>query len=524
MPQQRISMKTIRDVLRYYYDERRSKRQIAGYLQISPGTVRNYLRRAEAAGVSWPLPEAYTDETLEALLFPRDQVSSDRPQPDWTELNRQLSRKGMTLERIWHSYRQVHPEGYSYGHFCVLYHEWSGLLEVTMRLHHKACDKLFVDYAGTTVAIIDPDTGEVTQAQIFVATLGCSNYTYVEATPDQTIRSWIGAHVRAMAFFGAVPAVVVCDNLKAAVVRANRRNQKIQPTYLDFARHYNTKISPARVEKPQDKSLVELGVKFVTTRILTCIRTRQFFSIEELNQAIAPLLKQLNEIPFQKKQGTRRGQFEELDRPAMRPLPDTRYEFRQWKKLIVNVDYHIQADFAYYSVPHRLRRKKLDVCIGETLVKCYYKNKLVAIHQRIRTKGCFSTHRNHMPEKHRRYRDREHLLVRARSVGPETERLTEAVLDRRSHQEQNFRAVMGILGLKDRYGPERLESACRLAALLGPRAFNYPSIASILQKGRDLLQETVPDPPTILHKNLRGGDYYANKPKNESTDASSFNA
>ncbi|MCY4674965.1 MAG: hypothetical protein OXD43_14600 [Bacteroidetes bacterium] len=284
---------------------------------------------------------------------------------------------------------------------------------------------------------MDPDTGEVSQAQIFVATLGCSNYTYVEATPD--------------------------------------------------------------------KSLVELGVKFVTTRILTCIRTRQFFSIEELNQAIAPLLKQLNEIPFQKKQGTRRGQFEELDRPAMRPLPDTWYEFRQWKKLVVNVDYHIQADFAYYSVPHRLRRKKLDVCIGETLVKCYYKNELVATHQRLRTKGCFSTNRNHMPEKHLRYRDREHLLARARSVGPETERLTEAVLDRRSHQEQNFRAVLGILGLKDRYGPERLESACRLAGLLGPRAFNYPSIASILQKGRDLLRETAPDPPTILHENLRGG-------------------
>lgn len=287
MPQQRISMRTIRNVLRYYYGEHSSKREIAGYLGLSPGTVRNYLRRAEDAGVSWPLAEDLTDAALEALLFPATKCPSARPQPDWAEIHKQLSQKGLTLERAWHSYRQVYPEGYSYGHFCALYNQWSGLQKVSMRLYHKAGDKLFVDYAGTTVEITNPNTGEVTKAQIFVATLGCSNYTYVEATPDQKVRSWIGAHVRAMTFFGAVPAIVVCDNLKAAVVRADRTHPKIQPTYMDLAGHYNTKILPTRVRKPQDKSLVELGVKFVTTRILTALRTQQFFSIEELNQAIA---------------------------------------------------------------------------------------------------------------------------------------------------------------------------------------------------------------------------------------------
>ena len=523
MPQQRICMKIIRDVLRHYHGDRCSKRQIAVHLGLSRGTVRNYLRRAAEAGVFWPLPEGLTDKELEALLFPAKEFPSERPQPDWAAVHKQLSRTGMTLERSWHAYRQAHPDGYSYGHFCERYKNWSQKHKVTMRLHHKAGEQLFVDYAGDTIEITDPETGEVRKAQIFVATLGCSNYTYVEATPDQKIRSWIGAHVRAMAFFGAVPAIVVCDNLKAAVVRADRKSPQIQRTYLDFARHYNTRISPARAKKPQDKSLVELAVKFATSRILTALKPRQFFSIAELNEAIAPLLEQLNEVPFQKKTGTRRSQFEELDRPAMRPLPETPYEFREWKKLKVNIDYHVQANFAYYSVPYRLVGKKMDVCIGENLVKCFYKHELVATHPRIKAKGGFSTHPNHMPERHRRYRDRERLLERARAVGPETERLAQQLLGRRSHQEQNFRAILGILGLLDRFGAERLESACRLALSLGPRAHNYPTVSSILQKERDFLFEPAPCTPQILHDNLRGGDYYAAKPKKSSNNATSSN-
>ena len=429
----------------------------------------------------------------------------------------------MTLERVWHNYRQAHPDGYSYGHFCALYGGWSDRHKATMRLHHKAGQKLFVDYAGDTIEIIDPETGEVSKAQIFVATLGCSNYTYVEATPDQKIRSWIGAHVRAMAFLGAVPAIVVCDNLKAAVVCADRKNPKIQRTYLEFARHYNTKISPARARKPRDKSLVELGVKFVSSRILTRLKSQQFFGIEELNEAIFPLLEQLNDLPFQKKSGTRRRQFEELDRPAMRPLPETPNKFREWKKLKVSLDYHVQANFAYYSVPYRLIRKKLDICIGENLVKCYDKNKLVATHQRIKTKWGFCTNPAHMPEKHRRYRDCERLLSQARAIGPETENLVQELLRRRSHPEQGFRAILGILGLVDRYGAERLELACRLVGTLGPRAHNYATVASILHKKRDFLYEPAPSTPQILHENLRGGDYYAAPPNPSSNDATSHN-
>ena len=210
MPRERISMRRIRDLLRYHYDEGRSQREIAKYLQLSPGTVRNYLARARAAELSWPLPNELTDAELEVLLFPEPASLSHRPQPDWEEVSKQLARKNMTLERIWHAYHEAHPDGYSYGHFCARFRDWNGSQEVVMRLHHKAGDKLFVDFAGTTVDVINPVCGEVTQAQIFVGTLGCSNYTYVEALPDQTLRSWIGAHVRMLAFFGAVPQVVVC--------------------------------------------------------------------------------------------------------------------------------------------------------------------------------------------------------------------------------------------------------------------------------------------------------------------------
>ena len=519
MPQRRISMRLIREVLRHYHEKGSSKRRIATDLLLSPGTVRNYLRRAAEVGLTWPLPDNLTDVDLEGLLFPTgNTISVDRPLPDWAEISKQLSWRGMTLERVWKNYITVHPDGYSYGHFCALYKEWSGMQKISMRLHHKAGEELYVDFAGTTVEITDPKTGEVTKAQIFVAALGCSNYTYVEAVPDQTIRSWIGAHVRAMDFFGRVPEVIVCDNLKAAVVQTRGKHPKIQPTYLDFAHHYGTRIRPARVRRPQDKSLAELAVKFATTRILTSVRTQTFFSIWELNQAIAPLLKELNDLPFQKKPGSRRSQFEELDHPVMDELPETRYEFVEWKKLKVSIDYHISADFCYYSVPYRFRQKRLDVALGETLVRCYYKNELVTTHVRMYSKGTFSTDPDHMPEQHRRYHDREWLISQARQIGPQMERLIDAVLDRRSHQEQNFRSALGILKLKDSYSAESLESACFQALRLGTRAHNYPTIAGILKNKSGPLDPS--DPPIIQHKNIRGGEYYANPPSDDAPSSS----
>ncbi|MCY3629044.1 MAG: IS21 family transposase [Bacteroidetes bacterium] len=501
-------MQDIRTLLRHYYGEQSGKREVARLLQLSPGTVRNYLRRAEAAGLSWPLPEHLSDAELEALLFPHSEPTSSRPQPVWNQVHHQLSRKGMTLERIWFDWIQEYPDGYSYGHFCACYRKWCRAQKITMRIHHKAGERLYVDFAGKRMEVMDPNTGEVTKVQIFVAAMGGSNYTYVEAVPDQTLRSWIEAHVRCLTFLGAVPRIIVCDNLKAAVTRADRNAPVFNPTYADFARYYDLTLLAARVRKPQDKAVVEAAVKHGTTHILTRLESRQFFSIAELNQAISPLLDQLNRTPFQKKAGSRRSQFEELDRPAMNSLPAQSYCFRQWKKLKVNMNDHVYANGCYYSVPYRYAHQSLDVVISDHLVVCYSKNRELARHMRLVGTGLYSTVASHLPEHHRRYQDRERILSHARSVGPDTVRLIEMVLNRRKHQEQSFGSAKGILGLQERYGNERLENACSYALLLGERAHNYPSVSSILKYGREQLLEDIPTPPPVVHKNLRGGAYY----------------
>lgn len=502
-------MHDIRTLLRHYYGEQSSKREVARLLQLSPGTVRNYLRRAAAAGLTWPLPESLTDAKLEALLFPHSGGVASRPQPDWPQVHQQLSRKGMTLERIWFDWIQACPDGYSYGHFCACYKKWCRTQKITMRIHHKAGERLFVDFAGKTIEVIDPDTGDVTKAQIFVATMGGSNYTYVEAVPNQSLRSWIEAHVRCLKFLGAVPSIIVCDNLKAAVTRVTQAGPVFNPTYADFARYYDLTLSAARVRKPQDKAAVEAAVKHCTTQILTRLESRQFFSITELNRAIAPLLDQLNRTAFQKKAGSRHRQFEELDLPAMKSLPEEPYCFREWKKLKVNLNYHVHAKGCYYSVPYRYAHQILDVVISDHLVICYLKNRELTRHVRMAGTGRYSTDDRHMPEHHRRYQDRERILRQARSVGPDTVRLIELVLDRRTYQEQSFCSAKGILGLQQRYARERLEKACGYALLLGERARNYPSVASILKHGRDRLLEEPPPAPPVVHENLRGGAYYA---------------
>ena len=502
-------MQDIRTLLRHYHGEQSSKREVARLLQLSPGTVRNYLRRAAAAGLSWPLPERLTDDELEALLFPHSGSISSRPQPDWKQVHQQLSRKGMTLERIWFDWIQAYPEGYSYGYFCACYKKWCRVQKITMRIHHKAGERLYVDFAGKRMEVIDPSTGELTKVQIFVAAMGGSNYTYVEAVPDQKLRSWIEAHVRCLKFLGAVPRIIVCDNLKAAVTRADRKAPVFNTTYADFARYYDLTLLAARVRKPQDKAAVEAAVKHSTTHILTRLESRQFFSIAELNAAICPLLDQLNRTPFQKKAGSRRSQFEELDLPAMNALPEEPYCFREWRKLKVNMNYHVYAKGCYYSVPYRYAHQRLDVVISDHLVVCYAKNKEIARHMRLAGKGFYSTVASHMPEHHKRYQDRERILRLARSVGPDSVRLVELVLERHKHQEQSFCSAKGILGLQERYGKERLEKACGYALLLGERAHNYPSVSSILKYGRDQLLEETPTPSPVVHENIRGGVYYA---------------
>jgi transposase len=324
------------------------------------------------------------DAQLEQVLF--DQVprpgKAQQPPLNFSKIHKELKRKGVTLMLLWHEYKAQNPQGYQYSQFCHLYRQWCNKLDPVMRQDHRAGEKLFVDYSGMTVPITDPGNGQTRNAEIFVACMGASNYTYAEATLTQSLPDWIDSHVRAMEFLGGVPELIIPDNLKSAVNKACRYEPDLNPTYLDMATHYDTAVMPARVRAPKDKAKAEVGVQIVERWILAKLRNRTFFSITELNRAIAMLLIELNDKPFQKLPGTRKSVFESMDKPALKPLPVARYQFAQWKKARVHVDYHIEVDRHYYSVPYQLMRKELDVRLTENTVECFYKGINPAIKSR----------------------------------------------------------------------------------------------------------------------------------------------
>ena len=357
---------------------------MAQSLSLARATVSDYLRRADMAGLSWPLPADLSDGDLERLLFPRTvgDVGGSYPQPDWAYTHGELRRKGVTLSLLWEEYRAVHPNGYGYSRFCELYTRWEGKLSPVMRQRHPAGERLFVDYAGATMDVVCPRTGEVRTAQLFVATLGASSYTYVEASWTQSLPDWISSHIRAFGFFGGVPAQVVPDNLKAGVTKACFYEPAINRTYGDMAAHYDTAIVPARPRKPKDKAKVEGAVLLVERWILARLRNQRFFSLDELNAAIRPLMERLNGKVTRHLGASRRDLFETLDRPALKSLPVEPYVYAEWKECRVGLDYHVDVGRHYYSVPHQLLQQKLWVRITARTIEVYFKGQRVAAHQR----------------------------------------------------------------------------------------------------------------------------------------------
>ena len=505
-------MRKIREILRLKFDGGQTNRRIARSCHVGRPTVADYLLRFEEAGLTWPAAEALDDTALEHKLFPPAPAAAtpQRPVPDWGEVHRELRRKGVTLTLLWHEYKLAHPEGYQYSWFCDQYRAWSAKLDVVMRQEHRAGEKLFVDYAGQTVEVVDRRTGEVRQAQIFVAVLGASSYTYAEATWTQQLPDWIGSHVRAFSFFGGVPELAVPDNLRSGVSKAHRYEPDLNPTYMDLASHYGVAVLPARVRKPRDKAKAEAGVLLVERWILAVLRHRTFFSLAELNREIARLLERLNTRPFKKLPGTRRELFEQLDRPALRPLPAQPYEFAEWKKVRVNIDYHVEIAGHYYSVPYQLVRKTLEARYGERTVECFHKGQRVASHPRSHLKGRHTTVPEHMPASHRSYAEwtPQRLVRWAAKTGPATASMVQSILERRAHPQQGFRSCLGIMRLGKSFGEARLEAACRRALTLG--ACSYKSIESILRQGldRSALPEQQDLDLTIEHDNIRGADYY----------------
>jgi transposase len=503
-------MRKIRDVLRLSA-EGLSTRQIAASLAIGRTTLRGYLERADELGLGWPLPPEMSDTDLERLIYPRTarDVSNRATQPDWACIHRELRRKGVTLSLLWEEYRADHPEGYGYSRFCELYTRWEGRLSPVMRQRHPAGERLFVDYAGHTIDVIDPTTGEVRPARLFVAALGASSYTFAEATWTQSLPDWIASHVRAFGFFGGVTAQIVSDNLKAGVTKACFYEPAINRTYADLAMHYDTAVVPARPHKPKDKSKVEGAVLLVERWILARLRNRQFFSLQDVNAAIRPLLQRLNDKVSRHLGASRRQLFEQLDKPALKPLPVAPYVYAEWKKCRAGLDYHIAIDKHYYSVPHQLLKKELWARLTARTVEIFHIGTRVASHVRTSGNGQHSTQAAHMPAHHRFREDWTPQRIRAWAarVGPNVAIFTEVVMRERKHPEQGYRTCLGVIRLADRFGPERLDAACRRGLEINARS--YSSIQSILKNGLESRPRTrATEEPAIPHPNIRGADYF----------------
>ena len=512
MPARRITVRKIKEVLRLVWVCGVSRRRAARSCGVGKTTVAEILRRAEQAGLIGAEVEALDEEALERFLYPPCPVARKPKRwiPEWSEMHMELREKGVTLLLLWQEYQDRCPEGYGYSQFCHLYRKWRKRLNVSMRQHHRAGEKLFVDYCGPTVPIVDRKTGEVAQAQIFVAVLGASNYTYAEATRTQDLRDWTGSHERAFRFLGGVPEVVVPDNLLSGVTSPCRYDPDLNRTYHDLAVHYGMSVIPARVRSPKDKAKVEAGVLVVERWILARLRNQTFFSLDDLNRAIRDLLTDLNGRPFKKLPGCRRSQFEALDAPALRPLPPEPFPFGEWRRRTVPPDYHVEIEGHAYSVPHTMVGKKVDVRFGAETVECFHRDRRIASHRRSWEIGGFTTQREHMPVSHREYADwtPDKAAKWVARSGPSVAAAVADLSSRKTHPFQAVRFSAGLQGLGKRYGTDRLELACERALDIG--GVSYRSIRSILQKGLDRLpppeQDTVALP--VLHGNIRGAEYY----------------
>jgi transposase len=505
-------MRTIKEVLRLKWEKKFSNKQVAQSCNIARSTVREYLVRAERAGLRWPLATDLDDGQLEVLLFSSMPVESSAKcrLPDMAYIHRELSRKSVTLRLLWLEYRQANPEGYQYSQFCFHYHQWRDKLDVCLRQTHRAGEKVFIDYAGQTIPVNNPQTGMARDAYLFLATLGASNYTFAWAGFSQDLPSWIDANVRMLNFYGGVPEIIVPDNLKTGVTKPCFYEPDINPTYHRFACHYHTVIIPARVSKPKDKAKVESAVLVAERWILAALRHHTFFSIEELNRAISEKLQELNNRKFQKMDGSRRSVYETIDRPALKPLPAGPYQYAECRKARVNIDYHIEIEGHYYSVPYPLVKEQVEAWLTTATVEVLFKNRRVAGHARSYIKGAHTTLAEHMPKAHQKYLEwtPSRILDWAGKNGPNTRSLAESIMENRRHPQQGFRSCLGIIRLVKRYSAERVEAACGRALLL--KAYNYKSVESILKTNldrRELPESSTPDQP-IIHYNIRGREYY----------------
>lgn len=514
MAHRRVSMRKTKEILRLKYDSRLSNTQISKSCRVSPSTVWDCLKRFKNAQLPWPLPEAMDDQALEKLLYqgPKGKGPFDRCVPDWTEVKKEMHKKHVTLALLWHEYKEAHPEGYQYSWYCNQYNLFKGKLDLVMRQEHKLGEKCFVDYAGDTIDIVEPQTGEVQKAYLFVGVLGASNYTYCEASLSQNLPCWIGAHVHMFEYFEGCPEIVVPDNLKSGVTRPNLYEPDINPTYQEMAEHYNIAVIPARVRHPKDKAKVEGGVLLAERWILAALRNRTFYSLNELNIAIREKLEALNNRAFSKLPGSRKSLFEEEEKTVLQKLPRCRYQFANRKEARVHIDYHVELEGHFYSVPYTLVRQKVELRWTAATVEIFHHGKRVTSHIHSTKKGKATTLKEHMPVHHRKMTQwtPERFEAWASKTGPWTQKMISHMLCSRRHPEQAFRSCLGVMRLSDKVGAERLEAACHRAVNCG--GHSYKTVKSILDHNLDQQKlkptENLHSPSNETHENIRGETYF----------------
>ena len=512
MANQRVPMHLLRQIL-LLQQQHKSIRDIARSLGLARNTVRGYLRML-------PDPATLTlqqlsDEQLDGLVQSRPPaLPLDAPltilQQRFADIDRELARPGVTRYSLWLDYKAEHPNGYQYTQFCHYYRLWSQRQQTSMHFDHKAGDKLFIDFAGKRLSLVDQETGEVRSVEFFVAVLGCSQLTYAQVVATQRKEDFISALQNALHYFGGVPAAIVPDNLKAAVTRPDRYEPQINETLADFALHYQTTILPARSGKPRDKALVEGAVNILYRRIYAPLRNDVFHRLDDLNAAIRPLLDAHNQMRFQNRGHSRQSQFEERERMHLMGLPNTVYLIKHYAGSRVQKNGHVllSEDKHYYSVPYRYIGQWVRLIYTASSVEVYCQHQRIATHQRLRGQYHYSTLKEHLPPTHQWVSDwnPETFIRRADRVGPQTRQAVEAILTSRAHPEQAYKSCQGVLSLEKKVGKERLERACERA--LCYQSVSYRVIRSIIERGLDTLPETSPVSSVPTHENIRGASAY----------------
>lgn len=504
----RIPVRKLKEAARLLLEFKLGVRPIARACDISTSTAHAYVDRLKELDVPYGEIAVMGDDELGELLFPKEEKTPAKPLPDFAYLSQEMTKKGVTLQLLYEEYKKDNPEGYERSRFYSLYHEWRKKADPVMRFTHKAGQKMFVDFSGDKASYQDPATGKIIEVDLFVSVLGASSYLLARAVPDQTTEHMVDCTIRAFEFYGGCTEYVVPDNTKSAVTRPCYYEPDLNKTYAAMAEHYHVAVLPTRVRKARDKAKVESGVLQAQRRILASLRNRTFFSLAELNEAIVQETKKLNERPMTGIGKSRHDLFLEVDKPALRPLPEERYSISTWKKATVHIDYHVDVEKTHYSVPYTLHGQKVDISYTRSLVEIYHKGKRVASHMRTDKPGAFVTDKLHMPHEHRKYLEwtPERIKLWGEKIGPFTRMLMEAIMEHREHPEHGYRSCLGLIRLSKLYPSERMEQACKRA--LDLQAYNYKSVKSLLERGLEKMNPEVKQKIIPLHSNVRGKSYY----------------